>query len=88
MIRVSSAEFDRETGRYTAAASVEPVVVEQDGLDVAVLISADEYRRLKGHDRQVFPAGELPPDWVEAVRSARVDPRHAHLDALIADWKP
>lgn len=88
MIRVSSTEFDRETDRYTEAASIEPVVVERDGRDVAVLISAQEYRRLQGRDRQVFATGAMPVAWVEAIRTAQMDPRHSHLDALIEDWKP
>ncbi len=88
MIRVSSVEFAEKLGRYQDAALAEPVMVTQDGRDLAVLISADEYRRLKGGVRQVLGSGELPDDIFEAVRDARMDGRHAHLDDLIADWRP
>jgi hypothetical protein len=88
MIRVSSTEFGKEVGRYQDLALKEPVVVTRNGRDRTVVISADEYMRLKRRDRQVFTAGELPDDLVEAVRNAEMDPRHQHLDDLIKDWVP
>ena len=88
MIRVSASEFGRELDRYQDAALREPVVVTREGREVAVLISAEEFRRLKRRDRQVFAAGALPEEILEAVRVAEMDPRHAHLDDLIKDWTP
>ncbi len=41
-----------------------------------------------GRDRQVFAAGELPDDMIDAIRNAEVDERHQHLDSLIPDWSP
>jgi prevent-host-death family protein len=88
MIRVSATEFGREVDRYQDAALREPVIVTREGRDVAVLISADEFRRLKRRDRQVFAAGELPEDILEAVRGVEMDAKHDHLDELIKDWTP
>ena len=88
MIRVSSAEFDRDAGRYQDVALSEPVMVTRDGHDSAVLISAEEYRRLNRQNRQAFAAGDLPDDVLEAARDAKMDPRHAALDDLIVDWQP
>jgi hypothetical protein len=54
------------------------------GLDpherVAVL-PADEYARLKRRGRRVGLAEELPEEWVEAVRAAKVPDEFAALDA-------
>jgi hypothetical protein len=52
------------------------------------MISAEEYYRLKRRDRQVFAAGDMPDEMVEAVRKSVMDPRHANLDDLLKDWKP
>lgn len=88
MIRVSVSEFGRDVGRYQDLALHEPVVVTRDGRDRTVMISAEEYQRLTGGDRQAFAAGELPDVLVQAVASAEMDPRHEPLNALIEDWMP
>lgn len=88
MIRVSSVEFGKEVGRYQDMALRQPVVVTRDGRDRTVMISADEYARLRRRDRQVFAAGELPDDLVEAIGRTEMDARHNHLDDLIKDWTP
>ena len=88
MIRVTSTEFGKEVGRYQDAALAQPVVVTRNGRDRTVMISADEYRRLKRRDRQVFATADLPDDLVEAIASAKMDPRHDHLNDLLKDWTP
>jgi len=88
MIRVSSTEFGKEVGRYQDLALSQPVVVTRNGRDRTVVISADEYQRLKRRDRQVFAAGELPDDIVDAISRSEMDPRHQHLDELLKDWTP
>ena len=88
MIRVSSTEFGKEVGRYQDAALSQPVIVTRNGRDRTVMISAEEYARLKRRDRQVFGAGELPEETIEAIRNVKMNARHNHLDDLIKDWEP
>jgi prevent-host-death family protein len=88
MVRVSSTEFQREVGRFQDVALVEPVVVTRNGRDRTVMISAEEYKRLRAGDRRVYAAGEVPESILAAVERAEMDPRHDHLNALIEDWKP
>jgi prevent-host-death family protein len=88
MIRVSSTEFSKKVGRYQDAALIQPVVVTSNGRDRTVLISAEEYRRLRRRDCHVFGVGELSDKMVEAIRRVRMDPRHDALDDLIKDWNP
>ena len=85
MLRVSSTEFGKEVGRYQDLALSQPVVVTRNGRDRTVMISAEEYLRLKRRDRQVFAAGQLPDDVAEAVARSNMDPRHKHLDRLLED---
>jgi PHD/YefM family antitoxin component YafN of YafNO toxin-antitoxin module len=88
MIRVSSTEFGKEVDRYQDAALSQPVIVTRNGRDRTVMISAEEYQRLKRRDRQVFAAGELSEETIEVVRTSEMDPRHGHLDELVKDWTP
>jgi prevent-host-death family protein len=88
MVRVSSTEFSKEVGRYQDIALSQPVVITRNGHDRTVIISAEEYERLKRRDRHVFAAGELPDEVVEAIAMTEMDPRHRHLDELVKDWKP
>ena len=88
MIRVTSTEFNKEVGRYQDSALTQPVVVTRNGRDRTVMISSEEYQRLKRRDREVFATGELSKAIVEAVARTDMDPRHKPLDNLVKDWAP
>nr|WP_294557215.1 type II toxin-antitoxin system Phd/YefM family antitoxin [uncultured Rhodopila sp.] len=88
ILRVSGTEFGQQVDRNLDLALTRTVIVTRDGQDRTVIIPAGEYQRLKRRDRQVFAAGELPDELVEAIRHSEVDPRHQHLDDLIKDWTP
>jgi hypothetical protein len=64
------------------AALSQPVIVTRNGRDRTVMISAEEYLRLKRRDRQVFAAGELPEEIIEAVRNSEM------AADLHKDWTP
>ncbi len=70
MIRVSSTEFDKDVGHYQDVALVGPVVVTRDGRDLTVVISAEEYRRLKWRDREVLGIDDFTDADIQAVRRA------------------
>jgi prevent-host-death family protein len=79
-IRVTQSEFQRAVEALTDKALQEPVTITKNGRDHVVLLSADEYARLKRRDRTVGLADELPEEWLDAVRTARVPDEFAHLD--------
>jgi prevent-host-death family protein len=81
MMRVSESEFQRAVGSVTERARHEPVTITKEGRDHIVLVSAEEFARLKRRDREVGLATELPEEWVEAVRSAKVPDEFAHLNS-------
>ena len=54
MTIVTSAEAQKNFGRYREQALAEPVVVTQYGKPSVVIISATEYERLKERDRRVM----------------------------------
>lgn len=88
MLRVSSTEFGKEVGRYQDAALSQPIVVTRNGRDRTVMISAEEYSRLKRRDREVFATIDAPNDIVDAVRETRMDSRHDHLDEELRNRTP
>lgn len=54
MVKVSAAEFQRKIGHYQDVALRQPVAVTRNGRDSTILLSVDEYQRLKRRDRQVL----------------------------------
>jgi prevent-host-death family protein len=79
--KVSASEFQQAFGSLSDKARHEPVVITKHGKDSLVVMSAEEWQRLKRRDRQVGLTSELSDEWVEAVRNAKVPDEFAHLDA-------
>jgi len=71
MVTVTAAELQRQFGRYRDLALKEPVSITHHGRETLVVLSADEYRRLKSlDDRQALYAWELPDDVAQALSEA------------------
>lgn len=79
--KVSASEFQQAFGMLSDKARHEPVVITKHGRDSLVIMSAEEWARLKRRDRQVGLTTEVAEEWVEAVRQAKVPDEFAHLDA-------
>lgn len=82
-MRVTTAEFVRNWGQMADKALVEPVTVTSNGRDHLVMISAEEYARLKRRDRRVVRTEELSEAEVEMIARAEPPAGTAHLDALL-----
>lgn len=87
-MRVNTAEFIERYGALADQALNEPVTIADDGRDRLVLLSADEYARLKRRDRRVVAAEDLTEAELELIARAEVPPEYAHLDAELDGWKP
>jgi PHD/YefM family antitoxin component YafN of YafNO toxin-antitoxin module len=78
MVRMTEAELQQGFRVLADRARREPVTITTpDGHDELVVLSAEEYARLKRRDRRVG----LTEEWVEAVRNAKVPDEFAALDA-------
>jgi prevent-host-death family protein len=84
-VTVSAAEFHRNVGVYQDIALTKPVTITKNGRERTVLLSAQEYARLKRRDRRVISSGELSERHVDAIRNARVPDQYADLDREIKD---
>lgn len=86
MIEVSATDFAKKMGQYRRAAHREPVAVSDRSGITEVLISKadfDHFQRLKARETKVYKASELPDEWIAALEASEMDPKHAHLDALM-----
>jgi prevent-host-death family protein len=87
-VTVTAAEFQRNIGTYQDIALTKAVSITKNGRERTVLISAEEYERLKRRDRRAVAAGELTDRQIRALRETKVPDQHADLDRELADWKP
>lgn len=71
MIKVGAAEFQRNIGHYQDVALTQPVAVTRNGRERTVMISVEEYRRLKRRDREVLLAEDLADADVTEIEGSR-----------------
>jgi len=53
-----------------------------------VVLSADEYARLKRRDRRVVRLEDFSEDEIALIANAEMPEGYAHLDAELKAWKP
>jgi prevent-host-death family protein len=70
MQRVSSGELQRRIGHIQDMALVEPVTITNNGRDRLVILSTEEYRRLKRRDRRVMTLDDFTDADLQAIRAA------------------
>lgn len=88
MAAVSATEFAREFGRYKEEAQREPVAITTYGRVSGYFVSTHEYaelQRLRAMERRAYRLGELPRDLIEAIVTARMDPKHDDLNRLLTE---
>ena len=72
MLMVDAAEAQRNFGLYQDKALIQPVAITRNGRPRTVMISIEEYERLKRRDRQLFRTEEAPQDVVDAILNAEI----------------
>jgi len=87
-MRISSAELLRNYREVADAAKSEAVTITRDGEEELVLLSADEYARLKRRDRKVIPIEAFSDEEIRRIAETEMSGEHARLDEEITDWKP
>lgn len=88
MIVVSVFEFAKDFGRYKEEALREPVAITSYGRISRYFVSAHEYeelRRLREFEHRVYWLKGLPKEIAAAIKTARMDSSHDHLNALLED---
>jgi len=83
-VTVSSGEFLKAYGRISETALREPVSITSHGRERLVLLSAEEYRRLKQNDRTPLYPWELSDDDLGALAAAEAPTEAAAFDHEVA----
>ena len=83
MFKVSSAEFQKNIGRYQDLALTQPVTVTRNGRERTVLISAEEYQRLKRRDRKVMQLSDFTDEDIAAIERAAAPDEASHFDSEV-----
>jgi prevent-host-death family protein len=78
MSNVTSAEVQKNFGRYREQALADPVVVTQYGKPSVVIISAGEYERLKELDRRVMRLEDMSDAEIEEMLNSEIPREHRY----------
>ena len=80
MPKVSSTDLSNKLGQYQDEALKRPLIITKNNRDRLVMLSIEEYRRLKQLDRTALFVEELTDADLEAIRGAEVPIEHDHLN--------
>ena len=82
---VPASEFTRNFGRYRMLAQRQAIAVSSHGQVTGYFVGPDDYEAFKRcqDQRHSFATEELSDEKIKAIAGSRMDPRHAHLDALL-----
>lgn len=84
-MRVTTAEFIKRWDTFADRALSEPVTITKNGRDRLVMLSVEEYERLKSRDRWVVRVEDVTDEDAELIAGAEVPAEHDHLDTLLDD---
>ena len=86
-MKVTSAEFQQNVGRYQDAAEQAPVAITRNGRPHTVLLSAALFELL-ATGRVARPVEELDDETLRAIAESAVPAEYAALDEIVKDWNP
>ncbi len=81
MPKVSATDLSNKLGQYQDEALKRPLIITKNNRDRLVMLSIEEYRRLKQLDRKALFVEELTDADLEAISKAEVAIEHDHLNA-------
>ena len=83
----AAAEVQRNFSLWQDRALREPVGITRNGRPRLVMMSVEEYQRLKRRDRQVLSLDEFTDEDLAAIADAKVPDEYAHLNKDVEDAK-
>ena len=87
-MKVTKAEFLRDCSQLADRALSEPVTITEDGRDRLVVLSAEEYGRLKRRGRRALSIDELTDEEIALIAKAEVPAEYNYLNEELKDWHP
>jgi prevent-host-death family protein len=87
-MKVSTAELVRNFGALADKALTDPLTITKNGRERLVLLSVEEYARLRQRDRRVIRPEDLSDRELDLIAKAEVPAGHGDLDAELDGWTP
>jgi PHD/YefM family antitoxin component YafN of YafNO toxin-antitoxin module len=87
-MKVTTADFIKNYGTLADKALSEPVTITKNGRDRLVMLSVEEYARLKRRDRRVVRLEEFTDEEMALIAKADVPAEQLQLDDELKDWRP
>ena len=84
-MKVSSAEFIKNYGTLSDKALQEPVTITRNGRERLVLISTEEYGRLRASYRRAIRIEDLSDEEMEEIYQSRMSEEYDYLNAELKD---
>ena len=85
LLEVSAKEVASKFGFYTDEAMLHPVGIQRHGTTRVVMLSLNEYERLKRRDRQVIRTEDLDDETLEAILNVEIPAESFALNYLMDD---
>jgi PHD/YefM family antitoxin component YafN of YafNO toxin-antitoxin module len=85
ILEVSAKDVANRFGYYTDEAMQRPVGIQRHGTTRIVMISLNEYERLKRRDRQVIRTEDLDDETLNAILNAQPGERSREAGRRLAD---
>ena len=80
-ITLSASEFQDRVGEALDRSLSQPVLITKHGRPRNVVLSYDEYERLRGRDRRAVRAEDLTDEDIAALEASEMRPGYEDLDA-------
>ena len=80
-ITLSASEFQDRVGEALDRSLKQPVLITKHGRLRNVVLSYDEYERLRARDRRAVRAEDLTDEDMAALEASEMGPGYEHLDA-------
>ena len=80
-ITLSASEFQDRVGEALDRSLSQPVLITRHGRPRNVVLSYDEYERLRARDRRAVRAEDLTDEDIAALEASEMGPGYDHLDA-------
>lgn len=87
MLKVTSKDFQRNTGYYQDLALKEGVTITRYGRDHLVVIKAEEYYELRQRARTAMAVGEMSDADIQHLQDTHMLPEHDHLNTKLNEVK-
>lgn len=85
MVRVTGEQLQKMSGFVRSEARRAPVEVTYHGRPELVVMSVEHYALLRQNRKVAYALPDMPREKIQRIANNRMDPEHAHLDALMDD---